>query len=103
MLPNADPKNNVTSWDDFKARKAAKETSENIEAQLEESIKQASAVKPAPRPRRKPNTVAESKLGDVLRHAVQLAISRRRASREDIAREQVLLEVLTDALRRSGI
>ena len=96
------PNGNLHSWDDFKARKAAQDTATDLTAQLAESVKQAQAAKAAPRPRRKPNTVAEAKLGDVLRHAVQIVISRRRASREDLARERVLLEVLTDAMRKES-
>ena len=107
MLPNGEAKTNVHSWDEFKAKKAAQESVADLGAKLVESIKQADAAKAAPpatpRPKRRPNTVVEATLGEVLRHAVQIAMTRKRGSREDAVREQVLLDVLTDAMRRVDV
>jgi hypothetical protein len=74
------------TWDEFTARKAARETGED------ESI-------PLP-PRKRPES-RESSLSAVLLQAIHLAGARRsRLSRAERIREQTLLEVLTEAMRR---
>jgi hypothetical protein len=83
-MQNVDVPDNLT-WDGFAARKSARETGED------ESI-------PLP-PRKRPE--ARESLSAVLMQAIHLAGARRgRISRADRIREQTLLEVLTEAMRR---
>ena len=73
----------VTTWDEFTARKAARETGEEPAIQ--------------PKPKRQ-----EPALSVVLMQAIHLAGTRRgRLSQAESVREQTLLEVLTAAIRRA--
>ena len=73
----------VTTWDEFTARKAARETGEEPAIQ--------------PKPKRQ-----EPALSVVLMQAIHLAGTRRgRIPRAERIREQTLLEVLGEALRRA--
>jgi hypothetical protein len=92
------------SFEDFAARKQARQTADDLTGQLAQSV--ARVKNGAPKPKRKPAPAAAepevpATLADVLRQAVALAIARRgNPAREAAIREQVLLEVLTDAMRR---
>jgi hypothetical protein len=80
--------NHITTWDEFTARKAARETAED----LAESIQ--------PPPRKRPEA-RESSLSTLLLEAIHLAGARRgRISRAERIREMTLLEVLTEAMRK---
>jgi hypothetical protein len=75
-----------TSWDEFTARKAAPETSEEPDSQL----------KPLAGNKRQGHSLAS-----LLLQAIQLAGTRRgRLSQAERIREQTLLEVLTTSMRR---
>jgi hypothetical protein len=76
----------VENWDNFTARKSARETGED------ESI---------PLPPRKRPEARESSLASLLLQAIHLAGARRgRNSRAERVREQTLLEVLGETMRR---
>jgi hypothetical protein len=77
----------ATTWDEFTARQAARKTGEDLES-----------IQPS-RERREAN---ESSLSAVLMQAIHLAGARRgRISRAERIREQTLLEVLSEAMRRA--
>jgi len=77
------------SWDEFSARKAARETGEDL-------------AEPIPPPSRQRREARESSLSSVLLEAIHLAGARRgRLSRAERIREQTLLEVLTETMRRA--
>jgi hypothetical protein len=79
----------ITTWDQFTARKAAWETGED----LAESIQ--------PPPHKRPET-REASLSAVLLDSIRLAGARRgRLSRAERIREQTLLEVLSETMRRA--
>jgi len=79
--------NHVTSWDEFTARQTAREADED----LVESIQ----------PRKQPEA-KQSSLATLLMQAIHLAGTRRgRLSRAERIREQTLLEVLTETMRRA--
>jgi hypothetical protein len=87
----------VTTWDDYTARQAARETGENPSGQLAASIKPVRARK-----RRPAFEAKESSLAGLLMQAIQLAGARRgRLSQAERVREQTLLEVLTATIRRA--
>ena len=112
------------SWGDFQARKLAKaiegQTTPVMDAVLSHGIRDAtsrpgqalsealtqsiSIVKE--RKKRKPKPPVEPKevaLADVLKQAVDIAMSRRgRVAQEDAIREQTLLEVLASAMKRAS-
>ena len=97
MLPE-NPTTTSFSFDDFTARKSARQTADDLPAQLAESIVRVKAATPKRKPAAEPATLA-----DVLRQAVGLAMARRgRETRDVLVREQVLLELLTDAMRREA-
>jgi hypothetical protein len=78
--------NHATNWDEFSARQA-RETGEDLES-----------IQPS-RPRRE---AKESSLSSVLLEAIHLAGARRgRLSRAERVRQQTLLEVLTETMRRA--
>jgi hypothetical protein len=80
---------NNLNWDEFSARKAARETGEDL-------------AEPIPPPSRKRPEAKESSLSAVLLEAIHLAGARRgRISRADRIREQTLLEVLSETMRRA--
>ena len=82
----------VTTWDEYTARQAARETGEELGAQ---PVKQTRARK------RRTGEAKEASLAGLLLQAIQLAGTRRgRLSQAESIREQTLLEVLTDAMRR---
>jgi uncharacterized membrane protein len=71
---------------------------------LSEALTQSIALVEKKKPGRKPKPPVEAKevtLADVLKQAVDIAMTRRgRVAQEDAIREQTLLEVLTSAMRR---
>jgi hypothetical protein len=76
----------MTTWDEFTARKAARETGEDL----------AESIPPPPR-----REARESSLSALLLQAIHLAGARRgRISRAERIREQTLLEVLRETMRR---
>jgi hypothetical protein len=88
---------NITTWDDYTARQAARETGEDLAGQLAGSIKPAHARK-----RRHGGEAKESSLAGLLMQAIHLAVTRRgRLSQAESVREQTLLEVLTAAIWRA--
>src|SRR5262245_56697801 len=97
------PENPTTfTFDEFTARKNARQAAEDLPAQLQKSIERVKAAKARRKP---PEAEPEppATLAEVLRQAVSLAMARRsRESREVLVREQVLLEVLSDAMRRDA-
>src|SRR5262245_23665158 len=100
------PENPTTfTFDEFTARKNARQAAEDLPAQLQKSIERVNAAK-ASKARRKPPAAEPeppATLAEVLRQAVSLAMARRsRESREVLVREQGLLEVLSDAMRRDA-
>jgi hypothetical protein len=81
---------NNSTWEEFQARKAAADPSDLV---LEPALSKA-ARKRRPEPK-------ESTLAALLMQAVTLASARRgRLSRAERIREQTLLEVLSEAMRR---
>ena len=77
----------TTTWDEFTARKAARETGEDFE-----SIQ----------PSRQRREAKESSLSAVRLEAIHLAGGRRgRISRAERIRQMTLLEVLTETMRRA--
>ena len=90
------PENPTFSFEEFASRKARQV--DDLPAQLAESIVRVKAAAPKRKPAAEPATLA-----DVLRQAVGLAMARRgRETRDVLVREQVLLELLTDAMRRES-
>jgi hypothetical protein len=88
---------NITTWDDYTARQAAREAGEDLSSHLAGSIKPVRTRKRCPGGEAK-----ESSLAGLLMQAIHLAGTRRgRLSQADSIREQTLLEVLTAAIRRA--
>jgi hypothetical protein len=86
----------LTTWDDYTARQAARETGEDLSGQLAGPIQPVRARK-----RRLAFEAKESSLAGLLMQAIQLAGARRgRLSQAESVREQTLLEVLTAAAIR---
>jgi len=82
MQPNSAP-----TWDEFTARQAVRETGEDLE-----SIQ----------PSRQRRETKESSLSAVLIEAIHVAGTRRgRIARAERIREQTLLEVLSETMRRT--
>ena len=88
------PDNHITSWDDFAA---PKEAGDEAAGQPKPSGRNSS--------RKRPKAAVEAKepsLAALLTEAIHLAgARRRRLSQAERIREQTLLEVLTDAMRRT--
>ncbi|HKD45152.1 MAG TPA: hypothetical protein VKD24_05800 [Candidatus Angelobacter sp.] len=81
------PSHATTTWDEFTMRQAVRETGEDLES-----------LQPS-RPQRE---ARESSLSAVLMQAIHVAGARRgRISQAERIREQTLLEVLTEAMRRA--
>jgi len=81
------PNHATAIWDEFTARPTVRETGEDLES-----------IQPS-RPRRE---AREPALSAVLMQAIHLASTRRsRISQTERIREQTLLEVLTEAMRRA--
>ena len=80
--------NNLTAWDEFTARRAGEDLADpRTEIQ--------------PPPRKRPEA-RESSLSALLLEAIHLAGARRgRISRAERIREQALLEVLSETMRRA--
>ena len=80
---------NSSTWDEFQARKAAAAPSDLV---LEPALSKPRKRRPEPK---------ESALADLLLQAVTLASERRgRISKAQLAREQTVLEVLQQTIRR---
>lgn len=105
MQPNNEQTGQVKSWGDFQARKLAKAL-ESTPGALGEALTQSIALVEKKKPGRKPKPPVEAKeitLADVLKQAVDIAMSRRgRVAQEDAIREQTLLEVLASAMKRAS-
>ena len=83
----------VTTWEEYSARQAARETGEEFGGQ---PVKQTRARK------RRTGEAKEASLAGLLLQAIQLAGTRRgRLSQAESIREQTLLEVLTATIRRA--
>jgi hypothetical protein len=81
------PNHATTSWDEFTARRAGEELADPR-----------TEIQPPPRQRRE----AKESLSAVLLEAIHLAGARRgRISRAERIREQTLLEVLSETMRRA--
>jgi hypothetical protein len=79
----------ITTWDEFTALKAARETGEDL----------AESIQPPPRQRRE---ARESSLSALLLQAIPAAGARRgRISRAERIRQMTLLEVLSETMRRT--
>jgi hypothetical protein len=79
----------LSTWDDFTARKAVRETGEDLADPRDE-------IQPPPRKQ------TAAKLSSLLLEAIHLAGARRgRIPRAERIREQTLLEVLGQAMRRA--
>jgi hypothetical protein len=79
----------ANTWDEFQARKAAADPADLV---LEPALSKPRKRRPEPK---------ESTLADLLMQAVTLAGERRgRISRAERIREQTLLEVLSETMRR---
>ena len=104
MQPNNEQAGQVKSWGDFQARKLARAMEGGSDALSEALTQSISIVKK--RKKRTPTPPVEAKeitLADVLKQAVEIAMTRRgRIVQEDSIREQTLLEVLTSAMRRAS-
>jgi uncharacterized membrane protein len=91
------------SWGDFQARKLAKALEGHPDA-ISEALTQSIALVEKKKPGRKPKPPVEAKeatLAEVLKQAVEIAMTRRgRILQEDAIREQTLLEVLASAMKR---
>jgi hypothetical protein len=82
------PNNNLTSWDEFAARRGGEDLADP-RAEIQ------------PPSRRRPEA-KESSLSAVLIQAIQAAgVRRGRISRAERIREQTLLEVLSETMRRA--
>jgi hypothetical protein len=80
----------ANTWDEFQARKAAADPSDLV---LEPALSKPRKRRPEPK---------ESTLADLLMQAITLAGERRgRISRAESVREQTLLEVLQQTMRRA--
>jgi hypothetical protein len=80
------PPDNLTTWDEFTARRAGEDLADHPRTGIQ-----------PPLPKRK-----ESSLSTLLIEAIHLAGARRgRLSRAERIREQTLLEVMTEAMRRA--
>jgi len=88
------PDNDTTTWEDFTARQAARETGEA-------SAPPKAAGRSSHRKRPKTAEAADS-LAALLMQAIHVAGARRgRLSQAESVREQTLLEVLTASIRRA--